>query len=320
MILRRVLPVLTLIGRAMAGMFSSSDATDSAGSSSSSSGSSASTSSSSTSSRGASRVNSPEVDFLLTLQAAQVSSMSCLITLVNMTTAPIGSCLGLTDLASLVSRPSGETSFSKQLDTYLQDVCSKSCGDDDIQEARAAMAASCDGSNGLVGVLSQILDKYNSSYKTVACQVHFNGTAENCLPATLNTSQTANTNDFFDSLVTGTNLDKFKDSVFTSAKCTGCMHEMFKAAQYTIPDIRGKDLTNAFGNHLVNDCPHDPSSPEGVKWDNTMDQQIPDTLQVSQNSNPGGSRTSSGMRVTEGATYRLPALVGIVIAAALLRS
>jgi hypothetical protein len=50
------------------------------------------------------------------------------------------------------------------------------------------------------------------------------------LPSTLNTSSIANSNSFFNNLVSGTNLSNYQDSVFTSAQCTGCMYEMYKSA------------------------------------------------------------------------------------------
>lgn len=58
-----------------------------------------------------------------------------------------------------------------------------------------------------------------------------NGTADLCLPSTLNTSETANHNYFFNDLVTGQDdLQQYQGSVFSQAECTGCMHEMYKAA------------------------------------------------------------------------------------------
>ncbi len=45
----------------------------------------------------------------------------------------------------------------------------------------------------------------------------------------LNVSQAASNNGFFNSLVSGTNLDQYQ-SVFQNAECTGCTYEMFKAA------------------------------------------------------------------------------------------
>jgi len=57
-----------------------------------------------------------------------------------------------------------------------------------------------------------------------------NGTGEHCLPATMNTSQTADNNTFFSNLVTGTDLQQYQGSVFEQAACTGCMYELYKAA------------------------------------------------------------------------------------------
>ena len=56
-----------------------------------------------------------------------------------------------------------------------------------------------------------------------------NGTADLCLPASLNTSQTSNSNSFFNALVTGNSLDTYTQNVFTSSQCTGCIYEMYKA-------------------------------------------------------------------------------------------
>ncbi|OWT40438.1 hypothetical protein C362_01774 [Cryptococcus neoformans Bt1] len=265
------------------------------GSDSSSTTSASSSSSSSTSSS----TTSDEVAFLQTLQAAEISSMSCLITLVNMTTSSLGSCLALTSLANLISNPSSSSSsssissggqgFSDQLDTYLGTVCSSTCSDRDLQDGKSQLAAVCDTSNTLVGVLDAVLDNYSSSYRTLACQVYYNGTSQLCLPSTLNTSTTANSYTFFDALVSGSssNLETYQDSVFTQAECTGCMYEMFKAAQYTIPNIRGQSLTETFANHLKNDCPSsssgDNSSTSLIDWSDVDDQQIPDSLEVGQN-------------------------------------
>ncbi|OCF38027.1 hypothetical protein I316_00251 [Kwoniella heveanensis BCC8398] len=290
-----LLPLL-LASSTMAAIFGSSDDSSSSSSSSSLSSSSSSSSSSfksSPSSENGTAVNSPEVDFLLTLQSASISSMSCLITLVNLTTSPVGDCLGLTDLSNLISRPATNVSFSEQLDDYLGTVCSLNCAQEDLDEARGMLGQSCDEQNGLVQALDKVMERYSSSYKTLACQVSFNATTDLCLPSTLNTSDAANNNGFFNSLVTGTNLDQYADSVFKSAKCTGCMHEMFKAAQYTTPMIRGQELTDAFGNHLMYDCASAPEG-EGINWGDTMDQQIPSALQVSQNTNPYGSSRKSG--------------------------
>lgn len=140
-----------------------------------------------------------------------------------------------------------------------------------------------------MSVLDAVLDNYSSSYRTLACQVYYNGTSQLCLPSTLNTSTTANSYTFFDALVSGSssNLETYQDSVFTQAECTGCMYEMFKAAQYTIPNIRGQSLTETFANHLKNDCPSsssgDNSSTSSIDWSDVDDQQIPDSLEVGQN-------------------------------------
>ncbi|TYJ52889.1 hypothetical protein B9479_006477 [Cryptococcus floricola] len=263
-----ILTPLLLAGLASAGLFGGDSSTAEAASSTSTA--SASSSSDTTSS---------EVAFLQTLQYAQVASMSCLITLVNLTTTPLGTCLGLTDLADLVSNPDQNSSFSDQLNTYLGTVCQQTCSDSDLQEGKA------------------MLDDNN-------------GTSDLCLPATLNGSTTANSNTFFDALVAGnsTTLEGYQDSVFTQAECTGCMYEMFKAAQYTMSSIRGQTVTDAFGNHLKNDCPSSSSSDSTtastngtadtstIDWSDVDDQQIPDALQVSQST---ASSTSGAGRVVD---------------------
>ncbi|EIW65744.1 hypothetical protein TREMEDRAFT_36003 [Tremella mesenterica DSM 1558] len=201
-----------------AGIFDSSTTTTAAASSSSSSTTSSSNS---------------EVAFLQTIQAAQITSMSCLITLVNMTTQPIGSCLGLTTLAGLIADPSPNAAFSDQLSSYLNTMCAAGgCSDADIADAQGQLDSGCgdQGGTSLISVLKAVLGNYQSSYKTLACSVHFNGTAALCLPATLNTSTTADTNTFFNDLLSGNNLGQYDDSIFGQAQCTGCMYELYKAA------------------------------------------------------------------------------------------
>ncbi|XAO21979.1 hypothetical protein I312_100742 [Cryptococcus bacillisporus CA1280] len=235
------------------------------------------------------------------LPLPEISSMSCLITLVNMTTSSLGSCLALASLADLISNPStassssasssssGGQGFSGQLSTYLGTVCSSTCSENDLEDGKNQLAEVCDTKNTLVSVLGAVLDNYSSSYRTLACHVYYNGTSERCLPSTLNTSTTANSNTFFDALVSGSSsdLEGYQDSVFTQAGCTGCMYEMFKAAQYTIPNIHGKTLTETFANHLKNDCPSledgRDNSTGSIDWSDVDDPQIPDSLEVSQN-------------------------------------
>lgn len=117
---------------------------------------------------------SPEVAFLQTLQTAQINSMSCLITLVNMTQQSIGRCLNIPALAPLVVAPSTNSSFSTQLATYLGSACAQTCRDADIAEAQSQLTASCSSQSGtgLITVLRAILQSYSSSYRTLACQVH----------------------------------------------------------------------------------------------------------------------------------------------------
>ncbi|WVQ77484.1 hypothetical protein IAR50_007170 [Cryptococcus sp. DSM 104548] len=323
--MRLYLTALLLAGFTSASLFGSSSSASSASASSSTSTSSSST--------------SDEVAFLQTLQYAQIASMSCLITLVNLTTTPLGTCLGLTELADLVSNPSSNSSFSDQLNTYLGTVCQETCSDSDLADAKAMLEDKCDTSNALVGALDSIMENYSSSYRTLACQVTYNGTSDLCFPATLNTSTTANSNTFFDALVAGnaTDLAGYQDSVFTQAECTGCMYEMFKAAQYTISSIRGQTVTEAFGNHLKNDCPSSSDSTittstsgttngtdtSTIDWSDVDDQQIPDSLQVSQSTasaSSGACSTRMGIKMGGGESWLdaggliMSALVGGAVA------
>ena len=60
-----------------------------------------------------------------------------------------------------------------------------------------------------------------------------------------------------------------------------------------IPAIRGTPVTQAFGNHLQNDCTG--NLPD---WSNVQDEQIPDSLQVDQNTQQGsGAVRRVGTRV-----------------------
>jgi hypothetical protein len=122
---------------------------------------------------------SAEVAFLQSLQAAQITSMSCLITLVNMTANPIGSCLGLTSLTQLIVDPNSSngnaTGFADSLSSYLSNTCAVSqCSDRDITEAQTQLSQECAGSQGtqLIMVLNTILNNYSSSYRTLACSMH----------------------------------------------------------------------------------------------------------------------------------------------------
>ena len=104
--------------------------------------------------------------------------MSCLITLVNMTTQPIGTCLGLTTLSQLIVNPTtGNGSFSEQLNTYLGTICGESqCSAGDIADAQGQLNQTCDSTSGgeniLIEVLNAIMDNYQTSYHTLACSVH----------------------------------------------------------------------------------------------------------------------------------------------------
>lgn len=126
---------------------------------------------------------SSEVDYLLTLQAAQISSMTCLITLVNMTSQPIGTCLGMTTLADLLVEsptPSNSTaksgkSFSSQLESYLTTTCSASqCTSEQIEDAKGQLKGGCtpNGDTGLIKGYMAVLENYETSYRTLGCSVH----------------------------------------------------------------------------------------------------------------------------------------------------
>lgn len=163
----------------LGGMFGGSSSTTAADSSSSASTSASSSSSSGSSSSSSSNSSSgsnssSEVTFLQTLQTAQISSMSCLITLVNMTTQPIGTCLGLSTLSTLLVHPSNDTSFSDQLNGYLGTVCGQQCTTDEISDAQGQLESSCQGSKGtwMIQGLEAVLQNYGTSYRTLACSVH----------------------------------------------------------------------------------------------------------------------------------------------------
>ena len=136
-------------------------------------GSSSSSSSDSDANSGKNATVHPEVAFLQTLQAAQISSMSCLITLVNMTHEEIGTCLDIPTLSELVVKPNDTSNFATQLDGYLSGVCQSECSDVAIKEAKGQLGSMCESSMGtsLVKVLNSILDSYTNSYKTLACKV-----------------------------------------------------------------------------------------------------------------------------------------------------
>lgn len=140
-----------------------------------------SSSTSGTGGTGTTQVVTPEVAFLLTLQAAQISSMSCLITLFNMTMSPLGTCLDLPTLSSLIvgtdingvqTNGTGGL-FSDQLALYLENTCSYAeCTAVDIQDGQAQLATSCQGQDvDLIRVLNSIFANYHSSYRTLACMI-----------------------------------------------------------------------------------------------------------------------------------------------------
>jgi hypothetical protein len=171
--LRPITLLLASLPLALGGFFGD----DSTGIARATSGSSASSSSSAV----PGSVNTPEVAYLLTLQTAQISSMSCLITLFNMTTQPVGICLDLVNLAGLVvgtdldgmTADQRSGSFSDQLSLYLSSACaSGTCSDLDIADASQQLEQNCSGQEvDLVRVLRAILANYSASFRTLACMV-----------------------------------------------------------------------------------------------------------------------------------------------------
>jgi hypothetical protein len=60
---------------------------------------------------------------------------------------------------------------------------------------------------------------------------------------------------------------------------------------YMIPEIRGKDITTAFGNHLQT-CGQEA----GQDWSNVQDQQIPDSLMIQQSTGrPAGAASRQAL-------------------------
>lgn len=110
--------------------------------------------------------------------------MLCLITLVNMTTSSLGSCLALASLADLISNPSttssssasssssGGQGFPGQLSTSLGTVCSSTCSESDLEDGKNQLVEVCDTKNTLVSALGAVMDNYPSSYRTLACHVY----------------------------------------------------------------------------------------------------------------------------------------------------
>jgi hypothetical protein len=183
-LLRSALLLLSIMPATLGGLFDDDAPTRGAARAQSTQGTSSpfsTTNSNANSSAAPGSINTPEVAFLLTLQTAQISSMSCLITLFNMTTQPVGTCLGLVDLAGLVvgtdldgmpvDQRSG--SFSDQLSLYLGTACSSlSCTDFDISDASQQLEQNCAGQEvDLVRVLRAVLAGYSTSYRTLACMV-----------------------------------------------------------------------------------------------------------------------------------------------------
>jgi len=173
--------IFTTLPAALGGLFGNDDTSSSSQSSSSSGGTASPFSTTPANGSLPGSINTPEVAFLLTLQTAQISSMSCLITLFNMTTQPIGTCLGLVDLAGLIvgtdldGMPVDQRSgaFSDQLTLYLGTACqSLGCTDLDVSDASQQLEQNCGGQDvDLVRVLRAVLAGYSTSYRTLACMV-----------------------------------------------------------------------------------------------------------------------------------------------------
>lgn len=97
-----------------------------------------------------------------------------------MTESPIGTCLGINNLATLLVPSGAESSnksadFSSGLDDYLTSVCEGTdCTDLQISEARAQLDSTCRGQTGggLVPAIQAILTNYKSSYKTLGCNIY----------------------------------------------------------------------------------------------------------------------------------------------------
>lgn len=80
---------------------------------------------------------------------------------------------------------------------------------------------------------------------------------------------------------------------------------------YMIPNIRGKSVTQAFGDHLQS-CGNEA----GQDWTNVQDQQIPSALQVQQSTGrPVGAayRQFEGSGGLGGALVGLAAGVGMIV-------
>jgi hypothetical protein len=201
--------------------------------------------SSTTASTSTSTSSTSEVAFLQLLQTAQINWMACLITLVNMTYNDIGTCLGLSTLATarrlpfeqpVVLRPAGQLPHDNvrgdrmHLDGYCRRA--KPAGKHLLRDDTDGLGDGVEPDPGSVhGQLSnaRLLGILVSAPSRVSL-TSSNSTGELCLPSTLNTSSIANSNSFFNNLVSGTNLSNYQDSVFTSAQCTGCMYEIYKSA------------------------------------------------------------------------------------------
>ena len=185
--LQNLIAALAIAPLALGGIFGDGESTGLGSSSGSSSSSSSSDSWGSSSSSSASdtssivQVNTPEVAFLLSLQHAQITSMPCLITLYNMTTTPLGTCLNLAELVQLVvgtdingvPAEGRNGLFSDQLSRYLDTTCNGgTCTQTDVTEAQSQLANSCQGQDvDLIRVLTMVLANYQSSYFTLACMI-----------------------------------------------------------------------------------------------------------------------------------------------------
>lgn len=107
---------------------------------------SSASSSSSKKTRAAANTVDPTVAFLQSLQQAQISSMNCLITLVNMTAQPVGSCLGIAELATILYTVEGNEGAAS-----ATSATSKSSSNEKRQSADPEMPASAPASGSASG-------------------------------------------------------------------------------------------------------------------------------------------------------------------------
>ncbi|GHJ87492.1 hypothetical protein NliqN6_3894 [Naganishia liquefaciens] len=200
------------------------------------------------------------------------------ITLVNATQSELGTCLGLSTLSTLVVQGSNY-SFASAVDNYLTDICSGAkCTSASLKYWKYKLnqdcAAGSDLQQPLLRTLDVVMGNYETSLYDLACKVHYNGTAPYCLSEVLNATQTTNSKDFFTNILTGTNINWYEQSFFGQQICTGCMHELYKAAMFLIPSIRSLEEMTGLGVTLST-C-----QSNGIAWNDICDMAKPDALSV----------------------------------------